>query len=308
MNELVPVQRLDRAKSIPNLLQEFIESELIGVSQPVKDTLRREVGRLVIFAGKDGLAPDVFGKFANSLYGNGANPATINKILVYNRRFFSWCFKMGYTATRWHEFIPRVAVTKPALPDIIQYEEYLRLRECAIDEECDWVMVLGYSTGLRLTDCCTMCWSQIDQGKQLVRSIPSKTRRKTGVEVVIPYMSGGDLHKLIIDRWAKKDEGIQLHKDFISPVMASRSQSGDEHKRFRIIFDKAGLPNKSFKHFRSTFESRLANSGMNAALAAKITGRSDTRTILRYVRPDMEVVREGVAKALELHNHVEGFK
>ena len=48
------------------------------------------------------------------------------------------------------------------------------------------LLLLGATTGLRLGDCCTLKWSDIDLARQIIRRVPNKTaRRETSKPVTI---------------------------------------------------------------------------------------------------------------------------
>ena len=207
---------------------------------------------------------------------------------------------MGYSTERWHEYVPRIRGTPPKEPKIIGHEEYLKMRSMCETPEQDWLIVCGFSTGFRMGDCCNLKWDRVDQEQMVVAPLLGKTRQSTGASAKIPYNPGGDMHLKLTELWADRPQD----EEYVCPLMAESYYCNRKAvaQSMRRVFDWAGIRDRSFKHFRCTFESRLANSGMNIGLAAKITGRSDTRSLLRYIVPDMDAAREGVTKALELHH------
>jgi integrase len=69
-------------------------------------------------------------------------------------------------------------------------------RELAVEElnticnraegELQALIVLGIYTGLRLGDCCTLRWPEIDLDRRIVRRVPNKTARRKNMPVLIP--------------------------------------------------------------------------------------------------------------------------
>lgn len=293
-----------KAATLGNAVTDFIDSQTLGVGVVKKEAYRKHLTDFVLYLQRRELSPRAVSGYGQHMLDTGLHQNTVSERLRVLRRFLLWCFTSGLTTTRWHEHVSRVKTVPTPDPQIIKHEEYMLLRKMCLDPEQDFLIVLGYSTGLRLGDCCTLRWEHVDRAEQVIRKVLNKTSGSTGKSVSMPYSSGGDLHKWLEDLWIRRvDDG------FISPGLAASYHCNESAVKqgMRRVFDRAGVVGKSFKHFRCTFESKLANSGMNIALAAKITGRSDTRSILRYVVPDMDSAREGVAKALELHHDKKMF-
>jgi integrase len=52
--------------------------------------------------------------------------------------------------------------------------------------ELQALLVLGIYTGLRLGDCCTLRWSEVDMDRKIVLRVPNKTARRKGLPVHVP--------------------------------------------------------------------------------------------------------------------------
>lgn len=299
--------------SQPNMadrLNEYIQSEMTHVGDNFRSNVRTANMDFIKYVTRHEIGPETINKYCLQRFKDcKPNNAVYNINII--KRFLKWCFNRGYTTQRYHEFFPRVKVPPPGDVVIIGFEEYKTLlRMCGDRRDKAWLITLGYSTGLRLKDCCLLCWSDINQERMVITTKPNKTRNSTGRVVEIPYVAGSDLHMMINELWEERDNWAYIGKDYVCSWAASTylSRPRDLNEAINQVFKYAGLIGKSFRHFRSTFESLMANSGMNVGLAAKLTGRSDTKTILRYIRPDMDSAREGIAKALELHKSHPAFK
>lgn len=308
MTDLVPVAPLQRATTWPNLIQEYLATQMIGCSPRNVRQVNNILTRFGLYLSKSGSTePMVLARFPEYLTKKGCHPNTINANVQKIRTFLRWCFKMGFTRDRHYEYIPSVKGVPYGEPKIITQTEYDLLVKNCDDRDLVWGMVLAFHTGLRLGDCCNLRWANVDTDRQLIETVMGKTARTTGHSTKVPYTTGSDLYYWIIDL---KNEADDDGEEWVSPSLRYR-YSVDRtciSRYYTRLFHKVGLGDKSFKHFRCTFESRLANSGMNLAMAAKITGRSDPRSLMRYVRVDIEAAREGVAKAMEIHNQYEEFK
>lgn len=299
MTELVPISTpLQRAPTLGNAMLEFIETELIGVTESHKSDVRRALERFIIYTSRRGLSPKSISSYGLYMIDQGLNPNNVKTQIAFLKRFFMWCFRLRYTQERWYEYLPKVRGLAPPPPQIITQSEYEALLSFCLQEDQEWLITLGFSTGFRMGDCCMLRWEQVDQEQMIISPLIRKTSKSTGKCATIPYAPGGDLHRRLTELEHED------HEDYVCPRLAESYYSNKSAitQGMRRVFDRAGLKHKSFKHFRCTFESRLANSGMNIGLAAKITGRSDTKSLLRYIVPDMDAAREGVSKAMELHN------
>lgn len=310
MSQLVQLEPLPKANTIGNRIEEFISVELARYTVREKSAVRRSLIEFTNYVSRMGeITPSVVASYPETVFERGLSARSVQYRVLFIRRFFKWCVLMGYSTTRWGDYFPRIRSAPVPEPVIIRQEEYLNIRKHCTDRDREWIVVLSFNTGMRMGDCCKLRWSHVDTKKQTIKKIVSKTALTTGKSVFIPYNSGSDLHFFLMDMFNTKDDLILEDDNYVCPVMylsyANNSKSVVES--FRKIFNKAGLPNNSFKHLRNTFESRLANSGMNMALAASITGRSDPKALMRYIKPDMEAAREGITKALEIHHHLKGF-
>lgn len=309
MRELIKAPRLEKETTLFNLLNDFMEVEVMGLSPKRVHEYRRHIEDFIIYLSRRGLSPKTVSSYGQHI-SSGMGAWSIYYRLVCIRRYLKWCFLMGYTKERWYEYLPKLKTSPIKTPKIVGQDEYMLLRKaCNGCKDKEWLIILSYNTGFRLGDCCTLLWSDIDLDKQVITKVLNKTMKSTGASSSIPYTTNSDLHIAIMDRLTNKDNAAEVYKDYVCPEMAMTYMACAPaiNNMFTKVFSRAGIPDKTFKHLRCTFESRMANSGMNMGLAAKITGRSDPRTLMHYIRPDIDAAREGVAKALQLHNQYAGF-
>lgn len=312
VTELVPAPaRLERAPTVFNYMEDFLGFGIPNTSIRYRNEARQSISKFIIYCSKTGITPRAINDYPTHVINSGRSHGTAIRYCATIKQFLRWCFKMGYTRERYYEYFPTLRTSPPREPEIIRHDEYLKLIEsCGKFKDKAWIITLGYNTGFRLGDCCNLRWSNVDMREQLISIVLRKTASRTGAMARIPYQSGGDLYRMLQERLSMRESENYVGTDYVCPLMACRYNSNKCSVSMIIkdVFIRAGLSHKKFKDFRSTFESRLANSGMNLSLASRITGRSDMRTLMRYVRMDLDAAREGVAKALELHNVYPSFK
>ena len=225
-------------------------------------------------------------------------PKTAFEYWVSVRRFLRWLVRTGRTVNRPHEAIrlPKVRVERTIDP--ITRDEYSKLREAAAGHWMDWVILLGWNTGMSIGDCMMLRWCDIDEGKCII-----KIRRiKTGTESVIPFEPDDELGRVIK---ARRDASPNAApEEYVSHEAGQRvrldsyavSKVGCDS--FRYIARKAGIStSKHFHCMRHSFVSMLANSGMSTIIATKVSGHLDPRVFARYVHTDTEALRKGVCEA-----------
>ena len=225
-------------------------------------------------------------------------PKTAFEYWVSVRRFLRWLVRTGRTVNRPHEAIrlPKVRVERTINP--ITREEYMKLREVAAGHWMDWVILLGWNTGMSIGDCMMLRWCDIDEGKCII-----KIRRiKTGTESVIPFEPDDELGRVIK---ARRDASPNAApEEYVSHEAGQRvrldsyavSKVGCDS--FRYLARKAGIStSKHFHCMRHSFVSMLANSGMSTIIATKVSGHLDPRVFARYVHTDTDALRKGVCEA-----------
>ena len=225
-------------------------------------------------------------------------PKTAFEYWVSVRRYLRWLVRTGRTTNRPHEAIrlPKIRVERTINP--ITREEYIKLREASAGHWMDWVILLGWNTGMSIGDCMMLRWCDIDESRCVI-----KIRRiKTGTESVIPFDPSDELGRAIK---ARRDASPNAApEDYVSSDAGQRVRIDSQAvakvgcDSFRYIARKAGLPpNKHFHCMRHSFVSMLANSGMSTIMATKVSGHLDPRVFAKYVHTDADSMRQGVVDA-----------
>lgn len=134
-------------------------------------------------------------EYATALNGGNRSPNTYNKHLNLLTLVFRVLKGKAKIAENPWQDIPR----KRAIPQ--------SRRELTVDElkticrsatgELRTLLALGIYSGLRLGDCATLRWAEIDLQRNLIRRIPSKTARRNPKPVIVP------VHQVLRDMLAE---------------------------------------------------------------------------------------------------------
>ncbi len=166
------------------------------------------------------------------------------------------------------------------------------------------VILLGYYTGARLSDCCKIEWAELD----MADATAGYKQKKTGDSVVSPLHT--ELHSHL-------KELVQPGKPqkFIVPGMAELGPGGRHglSEGFKRIVLKAGLDLKitqgagkrkiakrTFHALRHSFTSALANAGVPAELRMKLTGHRSEAVHQGYTHHELQTLRDAISKLASL--------
>jgi integrase len=180
----------------------------------------------------------------------------------------------------------------------------------AAKDEWKTLILLGYYTGARLSDCCRMEWKDVD----LTEGTLTYVQRKTGKEVTVP------LHpevQTLLENLASTDKP----EIFIMPGMADKGPGGRHglSESFKGIVRKAGLnlqtvqgggsrkiSRRTFHALRHSFTSALANAGVAPEVRMKLTGHTTEAVHRGYTHHELEVLKAAVSKLRSLNNESKG--
>lgn len=225
-------------------------------------------------------------------------PKTATEYWITVRRFLRWMVRTGRTTSKPHEAIRMPRFHKERVINPITREEYAKLREVAAGHWMDWIILLGWNTGMSIADCMMLKWGDIDLDKCIIRI----RRIKTGTESIIPFDPHDELGRALISRRLsahepQPDDYVSLEAgERIRMESAAVARLGCDC--FRYIAKKAGIPaGKRFHSMRHSFVSMLANSGMSTVMASKVSGHCDPKIFANYVHVDTEALRQRVSEA-----------
>ena len=177
-------------------------------------------------------------------------------------------------------------------------DEVSRLVAAASD---GWLgaILLGATSGLRLSDVANLCWESVDIDAGLLRI----ETRKTGKVVILP------MHSNFASWLSARPRGIG--KAPVFPELAGKHTAGSRglSVQFHDIATKAGITgrvvtregkgrttnSKTFHALRHTFVSSLANAGVAPDIRQKLAGHSSTAAHGIYTHHEIETLRGAIA-------------
>lgn len=280
-----------------------------------------------------GVTPEIAGEYTCYLESLKISPGTFNKVIQFFKMFYSvllddekiLCKNPFLKINRIEqESNSRVPLSMEQIAALIQNAEgELRL-----------LIALGYFTGLRFGDCCTLLWSEVDLVRGVIERVPRKTKhtrkdkKEAVVKVGIPaflyrmlaeipdhcrkgyvlprfgadYDRGADanLNGFVIKHFQKC--GIRPHKEG-SGVKMVLDENGEP-----VIDEKTGKPKKTgkravvevgFHSLRYSYISHNAEMGTPAAVIQRNAGHASPGMTQHYIRISDDAARR-YANVLQL--------
>jgi integrase len=168
--------------------------------------------------------------------------------------------------------------------------------------EMQVLLAIGLFTGLRLKDCCTLRWSEVDLSRKIITRVPAKTARRKPRPVIIP------IHPSLGEALSKLPQG----GDYVLPGMARAYQNTHSGLTRTITshFQKCGVqttapgtgegtnkravPIKGFHSLRHSFISICKLANIPQAVVASIVGHHSLEVTSRYTHVGEAAAAEAV--------------
>lgn len=164
------------------------------------------------------------------------------------------------------------------------------------------LMMVGLYTGLRLGDCCTLDWNNVDLSRMILQLIPRKTKKYScGRPVTIP------IHPQllgILERTPAQERTGCVLREMADLYLNHNSTLG---ARIRGIFNAAGIetsvmvegrgwptPYATFHSLRHSFVSFATNSGVPLPVVQSIVGHHSSAMTRHYYHANEEALRRAV--------------
>jgi integrase len=177
----------------------------------------------------------------------------------------------------------------------------------------DWkgLIIGAYYTGGRLSDLARLTWSNVDlsQNKKVIRFMQKKTKGKTPkAKVEIPIHEA--LEEYLLSRPISHAPNAPVFPELHDKPGSGKSGLSMAFKRIMakagidagVIRERTGTAGRSvsalsFHSLRHSFNSALANAGVNQELRQKLTGHASADMNTIYTHHELETVRTAI-KAL----------
>lgn len=163
------------------------------------------------------------------------------------------------------------------------------------------LFAIGIYTGMRLADCVLLNWGEVDMVRRRISVVPRKTRKKTGLAVVIP------IHPVLYGVLSEVKEDNRhgaILPECAAMYIKSQSKFSD---RITAVFKACNIETKwdgkdgkrarcdvGFHSLRHTFVSMAANAGASLDLVRKIVGHTTAAMTQHYFHADEGALRNTV--------------
>ncbi|MBP7827460.1 MAG: tyrosine-type recombinase/integrase [Verrucomicrobia bacterium] len=158
------------------------------------------------------VSPAVAAEYAAALHARGLAPSTFNKHLNLLALVFRVLKEPAKLAGNPWPDLPRKRLIAHGRRELT-IEELAKVCRAATGE-LRLLLALGLYTGLRLSDCATLRWGEVDSRRHLIRRIPRKTARHNPRPVMVP------LHPVLAGLLAEIP--VAARGEYVLPDLAAR--------------------------------------------------------------------------------------
>ena len=256
----------------------------------------------------ESLTTDDFSKFRDSRQDGGRAMNTVNNALKVLAVPMKLAFEQGHISNNPVKPVGRLEKQHQELEDQMHSvstftpEQVCQLIKAASDTDWNGAIRFGYFTGLRLRDVANLRWKNLNLEKRELILMIRKTKRRE-----IKFLHD-DLHAWLMALAVPADP-----EAFLFPSLVGRSTGGQKglSLEFSKLMGLAGIKSKvrarsgkaghsrselSFHSLRHTFNSSLANAGVDQELRMKLTGHLSQSINDQYTHHDQQSLRTALAK------------
>ena len=172
----------------------------------------------------------------------------------------------------------------------------------------DWktMIMLAFYTGARLGDCARMKWDNIDFQRRVITFEQTKTKNRSKTPSLVVCPLHPDLEKQLMDIAGTDDP-----QEYLTPDLAGMATSGKSglSQRFKAVMKAANIDAKetegegvrrfsklTFHSLRHSFNSELANEGVNQEKRMALAGHKSKNVNDIYTHHDIEQLRKAIEK------------
>lgn len=263
---------------------------------------------------------DIANSFALYLSKSGKSANTYNKYISFLELFFRVLAKQGQFSNNPFADITRKQLTTQSRRELTLAELHKILDSATGD--LGLLFALGTFTGLRLGDCCTLRWQEIDLENRVIKRVPNKTAARTTTPVlvgipgplydrlvVIPVTNRGEF---LLPDFAARYQSVTNGRPGISKIIQTffknigfqtqKSGTGkvtDQKTKEVKDTGKRAVVEVGFHSLRHSYVSLHAMGGTPQAVIQSNVGHSNPAMTAHYTHTSMEAAVR-VASALEV--------
>lgn len=224
-------------------------------------------------------------EFLRTLQADGKSNGTYNKYLHFLRTFAATVFEACGLGDLPNPFAKIEGMrNQPKKKDAFTPEQEAAILNAATGE-LKTICFLGCYTGLRLGDCCTLEWREVDLERRIIAHTPRKTAKSSGAQVKI-----GIPEPLLAHLAELKAQCFPVDSGCIVPKFAADYNANRRdipNAQFLRLLERCGLGktdgNYGFHSFRHAFVTRCIEAGVPLAEVQKLAGHSTPTMTAHYV-------------------------
>lgn len=207
---------------------------------------------------------------------------TANTFNAYNTTFKTMFKVLLRNASMW-DFKFKKPVMKYERRALTSTELKRLLKQVAKDKDLNTLFHLGVYTGMRVSDCATLTWKDIDLDHKVISIVPIKVKRY-GRRIHIP------IHPKLFTLLKGLSKGVRDREEYVSSLNAHRYKHNSLGYILKGVFTACGINNGknhlSFHTLRHTFVSVAANNNIPLPIVQSIVGHSTGSMTQRYYHQD----------------------
>lgn len=212
------------------------------------------------------------------------SPVTLNSEVTMIRAFLYWCLEYkGLQENPAAKIKPRKVVEKP--PPVFTDKEITKMMEAAEPTEKALLVLLLY-TGLREQEVCHLTWDDVDLKKKVLR-VSAKP------DVGFTPKTWDEREIEISNRLGESLRTLPQKSRWVFPTVTDKKHA-HIYKIVERVARRAKVKGAHPHKFRSTFLTRLLQSGCDIANVQALAGHSSIKTTQRYLGVSTELRRQAL--------------
>jgi integrase len=289
-------------RSCHAFLTEWLAARKAEIDQKTFARYERVIRAVLEFLGSKAqrqlreITPVDVRKFRDKLATSGRTANTVNGLMNVLRMAFKSAHDAGYVEVNPCAQVKMLKNARSGVKDVFTEPQIAALIKAAPHDDWRGLILCGYLTGLRLSDCAQLQWSNVDLDKGLITS----QTRKTGKVVHVP------LHPTLATWLCKQTRGIGKAQVFRSLAGTRQSKISEQ---FSVIVKRAGIRGRllhtasgaghnvsslTFHSLRHSFNSAMANAGVALEVRQKLTGHASAQMNAQYTHHELAPLRAAI--------------
>ena len=182
------------------------------------------------------VTPDTAAEYASFLESEGYSRNTYNKHITFMKLFYKVMIEENRAEVNPFERLKRKKQITNSRKELSVEQVYKLLSTASTD--LSLLLGLGYFTGLRRGDCCTLLWSEVDLVRRIITRIPNKIKDRSSNPHPVKIGISEHLYNALAQIPSEQ------RKDYVLPTMAEYYLNSKRDRINRMVkrhFESCGL-------------------------------------------------------------------